>query len=397
MPRATRPPNGGLVAPLLHASWAAMGRSLGASSSVDDDARISSLLDELRGRVLLLIGDSSLRNQFMQLARIGLSIDRETPVASAAARGAYTGSFSFPHPIQQPDRPDSSNGFWGGFNWMAFSTPGNATVVYSKVWGCSELSTIVRRMRGVATRHRARSRGLGGWPPHSVLWNFGLHLLHVYPARPVNSASIQCALSYEALVHDSARALRAELPATQLLYRTTNAVCEARFEGPWATAARAYHCASFGDRGSPTIGSTGGQRRRRGKRTTTGGGERCIDDKLARVQRGCVRRYNMSLARCAATFMDASNTRAQRQAAVAALAPLDSHGTRAGLLDAFVLTEGRCDATADGRHYPRLLATINLHWLRLLLGAPRSGSGGSGGSGGGGGAAAAAAAAPPRT
>lgn len=327
---------------------AAMGRSLGASSTAAEDAKLASLLERLRGRVLLLVGDSSLRNQFMQLARVGLSFERTMPVAEGVAHRKHTGSFSLPSAIRQPERPDSSNGFWGGFNWMAFSTPANATLVYAKIWGCAGLAGTLRHMRAVAHKHRQRSDGLGGWPPHAVLWNFGLHLLHVYPARPVGTASVRCALSYEALVAESARALRAEFPAARLAYRATNAVCDKRFEGPWAVAARAYHCATpSGRAGVPAA--------------------RCSEERIARVQASCQRRYNLSLAECAASFMDETNSRAQRQTARSAL--MAHPETRAELFDAFALTEARCDATADGRHYPKLLATLNERWLEQMLAA----------------------------
>ena len=74
--------------------WAAMGRSLGTSSSALQDARLSALLARLHNRVVMLVGDSSLRNQFMQLARVGLAIDKNTPVAKAASQRAHTGALS---------------------------------------------------------------------------------------------------------------------------------------------------------------------------------------------------------------------------------------------------------------------------------------------------------------
>ena len=132
--------------PPINESWAAMGRSLGASSTPAEDAAIVALLDRLKHRTLLLVGDSSLRNQFMQLARVGLGFDRAMPVAEGATKRMHRGRLSFPFPIRQPERPDSSNGFWGGFPWLAFSTDGNTTVIYAKNWGCAGLSATVERM-----------------------------------------------------------------------------------------------------------------------------------------------------------------------------------------------------------------------------------------------------------
>ena len=119
-----------------------------------EDATITTLLAQLRNRVVLMIGDSSLRNQFVQLARIGLAFDRNVPVADAVFHGAHRGSFSLPWPIKQPEKPDSSNGFWGGFPWMVATTTQNVTLVYAKVWGCAELGSIVRKTRAVLLRHR---------------------------------------------------------------------------------------------------------------------------------------------------------------------------------------------------------------------------------------------------
>ena len=344
-----------LPAPPVNISWAAMGSSLGKSSSAEDDAALLRLLARLHDQVLLLVGDSSLRNQFMQLARVGLSFARDMPAATAIATGEHKGTISLPFPIQQPDRPDSSNGFWGGFPWMAFTTPSNATLMYAKVWGCADTSAVLRRMRSVALLHSRRTKHTNGvaWPPHAVLWNYGLHLLHVYPARPVPSTSLTCAMGYEALVAASARGLRAALPDARLFYRTTNAVCERRFEGPWALSMRAYHCAAV------TMG------RQRFETALN-----CNEGRIARVQSGCQKRYNVSLNDCVRTFMDESNARDQRDHARSALRAVasDDAGQHAPpvLFDAFMITEGRCDATVDGRHYPRLLSTINTRWLTLV-------------------------------
>lgn len=335
--------------PPINHSWAAMGRSLGTSSSPMEDATITMLLAQLRNRVVLMIGDSSLRNQFVQLARIGLAFDRNAPVADAIVHGAHRGSFSLPWPIKQPEKPDSSNGFWGGFPWMVATTPQNVTLVYAKVWGCAELGSIVRKTRAVLLRHRQRSNELGGWPPHLVLWNFGLHLLHVYPARPVPTVALRCALRYEALVHESTRELRAVLPQAHLVYRTTNAVCDKRFDGAWELAMRAHHCAaSYSvDEAAPRPLANA-----------------CRSERLLRVQEGCRRRYNITLAECVATFMDEGNSRTQRAKAISATS---SHPALVKLFDAFSITDGRCDATVDGRHYPRLLATINARFLTLAV------------------------------
>ncbi len=341
-----------MAARLSIADGPAMGRSLGTSSSPADDAMLRELLTRLNGRVVLLIGDSSLRNQFMQAARVGLDFDREMPVALAVSRHKHTGAFSLSHPIRQPDRPDSSNGFWGGFPWLVASTSSNATLAYAKVWGCPDLGAVIRRVSAAMLRHRERT-GLGGWPPHVTLWNFGLHLLHVYPARPVPTSSMRCALRYEQLLAQSASSLRAALPSTRLVYRTTNAVCDASFVGTWAQEALAYHC---------SVGVAGGSTPARCRESAA---------RNARILALCRHRYNASSEECVRTFMDLSNTEQQRARARLALteATLQSRVGRITLFDAFELTSGRCNATADGRHYPRLLASMNSQWIQLVTSA----------------------------
>ena len=177
------------------------------------------------------------------------------------------------------------------------------------------------------------------WPPDVVLWNFGLHLLHVYPARPVPTVSLQCALSYDRLVASSFRELRSHVPqSTRLIWRTTNAVCDSSFSGSWVAAARAYHCKDSA----------------------------CATSRVLRTRKLCQRRYNVTQGQCEGTFMDRSNTAAQRDMSLSTLR--SSPGVE--ILDAFALTDGLCSATVDGRHYPTLLARINGRLLRMMLARP---------------------------
>lgn len=313
----------------------AMGRSLGTSSSAAEAAALSSSLARYSHKVLLMVGDSSLRNQFMQLARIGLHMEREVPVAYSVVHRRHEGSFVTHRPIESAATPDSSNGFWGGFPWIIASTASNVTLVYAKVWGCSRLGSVLSRV-GASVRSHRRRTGMGGWPPDYTTWNFGLHLLHVYPARPVPTASVRCALGYGELVSTSLQELRRLLPGSRFVWRTTNAVCDASFVGAWAAAAMAFHCNS----------------------------DECATPRTVRLRSLCQRRYNMSHQHCAATFMDALNTRAQNTMAQRVLRPAHPD---VRIFDAFRLTAERCDATADGRHYPPLLARLNGEWLATML------------------------------
>ena len=324
---------------------AAMKSSLGLSSTDDEAALLSSLLQRLSGRVVLFVGDSTLRNQFVQLARVGLKIPRTLPLAMAVTQHNFSGAFSSSSPIKQPDRPDSSNGYWGGFGWMAATTPANATFAYAKIWGCTELKSTLQMARKAMNRHQRRT-GYGRWPPDALMWNFGLHLLHMYPARPVPTVSLRCALGYEALVHTSLRELRRAAPTATLLWRTTNAVCDGGFVGDWADVIHAYRCDADGS---------------------------CELPPARRIRERCEKRYNVSQVVCNHTVMSRQNTLAQQRLALKALrvhcrpgGSTCSSDPQLRVVDAFSLTDGQCAATADGRHYPNLLARINSRLLETL-------------------------------
>ncbi len=103
------------MAPALNATWAAMGRSLGLSSSASEDAILFANLEKLRNRVVLMIGDSSVA-QPIHPAGAGrpLATARHMPVAKAVSTGAHrrigdTSRFRGPDSAAGPDRPDSSN------------------------------------------------------------------------------------------------------------------------------------------------------------------------------------------------------------------------------------------------------------------------------------------------
>ena len=91
----------------------------------------------------------------------------------------------------------------------------------------------------------------------------------------------------------------------------------------------------------------------------------------------------MTLGSCVSTFMDRTNAHEQRERAKAALRAVAQQdglqlpriaSSAPVLFDAFAITDARCDATVDGRHYPRLLATINTHWLGQVVGALAGGA-----------------------
>lgn len=326
---------------------AAMRESLGEATSPAEANALHRQMASLAGRSILFVGDSQLRNQFMQLARIGLELPRAVPFAAAFVQHKHTGLFETPYPLNRPEKPDSSNGYWGGFPWLIMTAfPYNLTVTYAKIWGCADFMGTLGRASQALRRH-GRRRSLSVWPPDTVVWNFGLHLLHIYPARPVSTVAVRCGLDYEGLLTSSFRQLRSALPSARLVWRTTNAVCEGRFTSEWSAAVRAYHC----------IGSE------------------CNTRSSMRISEMCRRRYNMSTDECRNSFMDERNTRVQRSRSLSLFGPggaLTRDGAPVAFLDAFALTERSCNETADGRHYPLRLKIVNKALLSHLHGVSDS-------------------------
>mmetsp|Transcript_57367 Transcript_57367/g.124654 ORF Transcript_57367/g.124654 Transcript_57367/m.124654 type:complete len:377 (-) Transcript_57367:135-1265(-) len=317
------------------------GVSMSQLLNVQDERRLSHWLARLRRRNILFIGDSSLRHQFIQLTRILLRIPRNISLAKAVLSKQIDGKFFYPGWQQMnAEKPDSSNGFWGGFGYMAaVHSPDSVTLGYVKLWGCAGFEQTVNSF-GKFLPKFGNEVGARLWPPETIVWNFGLHLLHVYPARPVATSAVMCALSYSTLVAWSAAKLRSMLPTARLVWRTTNSVCSARFSRDWAAAGRAYHCV----------------------------GAQCAFPPNARILTLCMRRYNISIDECRKTFMDEQNTQRQHDDAVQAL----RNTSRAGpekiieLLDAFATTRDHCDDTEDGRHYLPRVAIFNTELLKLI-------------------------------
>ena len=111
---------------LLHAY------SLGAFSSETQQAEQRSLLRSLANARLLLVGDSTVRYQWMHLVRTALEVPRDTPLADhprlqsllklSPGRGKMPGA-------NQSDRGGSGDHFWNQPLWMVVTTL-NITLAY---------------------------------------------------------------------------------------------------------------------------------------------------------------------------------------------------------------------------------------------------------------------------
>ena len=327
--------------------------SLGSFGSLAALEALTTGLDALPGRRVLFAGDSTVRYQFMHLLRAVLRVPLPMTLGDGLAfrreRGTLhisRGRGSMPL-ANQSDRGAHGDNFWNSPNWMVLTTPSNLTLAYvrltdrdfnfvkktSMLAGCDLLPLALLRAKEALTSVRA-------WPPDAVLWNLGLHLLHLHPK--LSSAASHCMLRYEEAVGKSVASLTAALPVTtQLIYRTTNIVCEEKLDGAWGEVVRAYSC------GGKLWGLPAPS---------------CAAPTQALIRKACVNDCNMSAAECRHTLFVGNSTREQGRCALFLL----RRYPEVHILDCSALTDGRCDATFDGRHFPALLDTFNSQLLRIL-------------------------------
>jgi hypothetical protein len=153
---------------------------------------------------VLLIGDSTVRYQFLHLARAVLDVPPEFPLAHALTTGRFRGRFwssatsplnrfdpnSPPLPpawVNVSDRGGSGDFHWNGVVWMVARSSANTTLAYVRVNNADFRRMHVEYMPSCdllpRALHVAESLllGAGVWPPHAVLWNLGLHLVSAFP------------------------------------------------------------------------------------------------------------------------------------------------------------------------------------------------------------------------
>lgn len=156
--------------------------------------------------------------------------------------------------------------------------------------------------------------------PGAVVWNFGLHLMHVYPERscvaePEKQNYHNCG-DYGSLVKSSAAALMKVTPL--LIWRTTNAICEEKYHPDTVKLLEAWH--------GETTGAELEERCQ--EECGLGEGRSCLDE-----------------------LADAHGAQLQRRLSLQAITSVSRD---IALLDAFTMTEDRCDMTPDGEHYAKL-------------------------------------------
>ncbi|KAL1521232.1 hypothetical protein AB1Y20_020904 [Prymnesium parvum] len=290
---------------------------------------VSAELERLGPRQLVLIGDSTVRNQFMHLALHLLPNCSSLTLASCVLlkRQQQRGFWSST-PQLRARVHDQEHGFWGSILAMRASSAGGASAVYYRSHACS-------------TRHALgqlrRLHYLSDKPPDAILYNVGAHNLHVFPAPRVSPAAseLKCLLDFGAFFRRSLGELRDSSAGARIVWRTSTAFCEGRWGGVRRDLIRHYQCLS----GNAT--------------------------EQEAVYQACERRLGMSALECVRSLLGREAVMLHRQAALRLLA---EQFPDVGLLDGYALTEGTCHLADpfDAIHRVKLLNHINLSFLREL-------------------------------
>lgn len=199
---------------------------------------------------------------------------------------------------------------------------GNKTV-YSGMYGCLEKKHVE-----VVKNER----------PSVVVWNLGLHLLHLHPARTCKTHHREVGMrhcgEYGDAVQKTAINLWKSAPNATLIWQTTNAVCEDKFVADYEQVIAKWHS-------NVTRGAMIKQCRK--ECATFRSKERNCEDEL----------------------FDRESTRRQRDLSLRVLRTLPF---AVKILDAFNITDDHCELTnfGDGRHYPYLISDVAQALLRII-------------------------------
>lgn len=154
--------------------------------------------------------------------------------------------------------------------------------------------------------------------PSAVVYNFGLHLMHLFPRHtcvqaPGTGEMYHNCGDYGALVESSARALMDVTPL--LVWRTTNSICEDKLSEPEQRILADWH--------NPAK----------------------VDALEQKCQDTCKLGDDRS---CSDELIDAHSASRQRDISLDAIAQVSD---KIAIFDAWQWSQGKCDLTDDGKHY----------------------------------------------
>ena len=279
-------------------------------------------------KVVVMIGDSTVRNQFMHLALHLLPNCTWMTLASCVVlRKQEKSGFWRSNPPIRSRVHDQDHGFWGSFYVMRATSAFGFTAIYYRSHACYNAKVI---------SHLIASKYLAG-APDAIMYNVGAHNLHVYPASRVSpdAHELGCLLNMETFLHRTIGEFRDGGANPMIVWRTSTAFCESNWGGQRKDLIGRYQC-------------------RAGNAT-----------EQEAVYASCQQHYQISALDCARSLLGHESVMLHREQAVKVLR---EQYPDVGLLDSYQLTQSTCHLSdpSDAIHRVKLLNHINLAFLREL-------------------------------
>lgn len=295
------------------------------------------LLAPLTSRVVVLHGDSTVRNMYVHLARHVLpgTCGSMTLTTCVLSRGFQRDGFWTSGPPITGRATDTDHGYWGRFGWMVARSQNDTTIAYVKNWGPLDLN---------ALKNAIKLPALDGRIADVFLFNAGAHMLHVIGGVRVtpHRSAVEGALHHESVLAAAIHAYRNASARTALIWRTTNSICEGNWGGDRAWIVAALRCQPVENTASVCAN--------------------CRNFSIADRYADCEARYNLAPRECYASLLVQENSARQREISLRVL----SRNPDVGLLDAFAVTQDHCNLTDDAVHYDAMLNQINFGFLTAV-------------------------------
>jgi len=182
--------------------------------------------------------------------------------------------------------------------------------------------------------HPKFTRALSALSTDAVVWNIGLHLMHLHPARtckptdPAEETYWNCQAQYDEVVEDTLKQLMTV--ADFAIFKTTNYICERNFITKWTSAVMSWSSS-----------------------------EAAME---AQCQADC--HLDQTGRSCKDELMTAHGATVQHDLGMEAWKRVrNDEKQKLAVLDAFNETVGQCDDAPDGRHFKN----ANFRLLRQMM------------------------------